>query len=168
MEINIDKIKKELERTTGRCNHVYLDNESDPEYIYVCFSGHYIVRIPAVYTPEQVLDMFGRGYGGDYIRPFHGAESFIDNVMTSKEEKVFTYTGIEERVGVKYAVFTYGNGEKAFFNPKFFKTYFKGLMGNDGTMKAKNILFTGIDAENPMVLWENDEAIALFLPVKVK
>ena len=169
MELSVKKVnnaitnfvEKEIYKTNP--SRFMFDYISDPDYVYVAKDAHYIIRVPRV-DMSQILSATHTA-----IRTDLNLERLIDTVVGDINATDFYMAGL----GVigsdnkEVVIFESHQNDRLYINPKFFEEFYKHPITKYGV--PDNITFTGISGKNsyksPLVMWEDDDAIALFLPI---
>lgn len=167
MELSIKKINKAMEGFIDKENYKYapskysFDYISDKDYVYMVVEMHYIIRVSRKDMPQILLA------GHSMIKTELPAERMITTVVENKDATDFYMTDCVTDKGLELVSFTDNNGHTLWVNKKFFKQFFNHNIVDNGV--PDNITFTAIGNKecykSPLVMWENDEAVALFLPV---
>lgn len=173
MELSIKKINRALTYFIDGKNYQYapsqfmFDYKSDPDYAYMAVDSVYIIRVPKKDLPEVLkTDLY----------PMINREAPLEHLITItasspelREVKLTNWKTIDHKTHKTVAVFTAVNGkqkQEIWINEKFFAQYFNKPITKYGV--PNNITFSATPTikNSPVIMWENDEAIALFLPIK--
>ena len=170
MELSVKKVnnaitnfvEKEIYKTNP--SRFMFDYISDPDYVYVAKDAHYLIRVSRTDMP-QILSATH-----PVIRTDINLELLIDAVVGDINATDFYMTencGVVLNGGKVVIEFKDLAGDIIYIDPKFFEEFYKKPITKYGV--PENITFTGISGKNsyksPLVMWEDDEAIALFLPI---
>ncbi len=171
MELSVAKLNRALEYFIIGENYKYspsqfmFDYKSDKDYAYIIIDTHYIIR-----APKKDLEL-NKVLEADTLYPAIkrdiNIERMITSIMEDKTHVDFKYNGLKE-VGAdnKELVEFISGDNKKYINPKFFKQYYNhNIIANK---IPDNITFSGMASyRQPLIMWENDEAIAVFMPIDI-
>lgn len=168
MELSIKKINRSLESFINKDyqyapNKYTFDYVSNPNYVYMMVDyGHYMIRVPREDMP-QILSA-----GHPMIKTDFRAEDYIMRMVDSDNQVEYEFKEIKKIVDkLSVAVFTDGAGHRMTVNTKFFKQFYNNNIVDKGV--PDNVWFSsdGTGKNNsPLFMWQDDEVIAAFCPIK--
>lgn len=159
MELSIKKLRNRIDRYFKE-NHKYAPSSLmfdmvDDDYIYLIIETHYVLRIPK----SEVVDIIPVDKV-DNIK----VEPMIERIAEDKKLRDFRMGEVEQlRKDLKVVNFWDEDNNRVSINLKFFKQYINHNPVDNGV--PSNIEFSGIDGVNPLIMWEDGEAVAMFLPI---
>ena len=171
MELSTKKLNRALTYYIAGNDYQYnpskygFDFVSDDKYVYIAVDMVYIIRVPQNVIPEGYKAEIDLHPQLKYDLPL---ERLIETVATDENcvdvhIKEITTIGIENKRVVKFT--DADNKAEIWINAKFFELFY-----NHPITKYEvpdNITFSATASEkSPVIMWRNDEAIALFLPIK--
>lgn len=169
MELSVKKLQRAMENFIDKGDYQYcpgkymFDYISDPDYVYMAIESHYIIRIPVEFAPH-LLSV------NDHpaIRTDINLERLI--TIVANDDKATEYKMEEMRVliGDKPVVaFTNEAGDTILIDKRFFEQFYNKPITKYGV--PDDITFTGLSGKysykSPLVMWQDDEAIAVFMPI---
>jgi hypothetical protein len=169
MELSVKRLQNALGYYIDGGNYQYnptkfmFDYNSDEKYGYVCYEAHYVFRVEKELLPEVL---------GTDLLPMINKEAPLERLIAhTAEERGHKEVFIEEIFELdKKRVVRFTDGKKAdiWINARFFEQFYNKPV----TKKVPdNITFTAtVNKQNKsaVIMWENDEAIAMFLPIEHK
>lgn len=162
-------IKKDLDREYKQRFH--YDSKSDSEYVYVAVDAHYIIRVPVDIIEPDVLEGIKKHEDSG---KYWSLEALIKSAVHEVDSTDFEYKEVEDIVsfGKPITVANFWSidqnrkSPRVSINVKFFKEFYNKSILEYGI--SDNITFTGVNGKAPLVMWEDDDAVALFLPINRK
>ena len=154
-------VEKEIYKTNP--SRFMFDYVSDPDYVYMAKDAHYLIRVPRVDMP-QILSATHNS-----IRTDINLERLIDTVAgdINATDYYMTGHGVIGDDNRKVIIFESHQNDRLYINPKFFEEFYNHPITKYGV--PDNITFTAISGKDsyksPLIMWEDDDAIALFLPI---
>jgi len=169
MELAIKKINRAVENFIDKGNYQYapskyvFDYVSDKDYVYMIVEMHYIIRVPRKDVP-QILS----ASASPMIKTDFQAEQQILGLIDNTKQVDYTLENVVDENGLKLAIFIDDAGHEIVVNAKFFKQFYNSNIIDKGV--PENVLFTGDGTAKswkyPLLMWENDEVVGVFCPVK--
>lgn len=166
MELSVKKLNKALESFIDKENYKYhpshfgFDYEADPDFVYVLVDAVYIFRIPRNLMPDILTVQ--RGSIRSDLHLEKAMVMLIDMGLVDFHPAGFEQT----KDGKELVLFKDDAGHEKRIQARFFKEFYNGLLTKNGF--PKNITFTGhIDNNKPLIMWEDDDAIAEFCPIVI-
>lgn len=162
MELSVKKLNRSLKYFIEGRNYQYhpsqfmFDYESDKDYVYIAIEQVYVIRVPKKYMPnkESMPTMVNTD-----VR----IEKLIENLAKEKTHTTVTIQDITELDNKRIVKFTYGGDDEIWINAKFLEQYYNHPVTK---YEADNITFSASTTiKSPVIMWKNDEAIAMFLPI---
>lgn len=169
MELSVKKINRALEYFIDGENYKYnptqfmFDYNSDEDYAYMAIKAVYIIRVPKSDLPEVLKHTT--------LYPAINREAPLERLINTtvqdkKHRPVFIkeISEISETNKKRVVKFTDGGDTEIWIDVKFFEQFYNKPITK---YEDNNITFTATpDTKSPVVMWnENDEAIAMFLPI---
>lgn len=167
MELSVKKINKAMESFIDKENYKYhpyhfgFDYEADKDYVYMLVESYYIIRVPRNIMPD-ILSV----QKGSIRSELHLEDAIVK--LTKMDLVDFYFDRFEiAKDGKQLVVFKDNSGNEKRVQARFFKEFYNKLLTKNGF--ADNITFSGTTSANqPIIMWDNDEAIAEFCPIVVR
>lgn len=167
MELSVKKINRAMESFIDKENYKYypshfgFDYEADKNYVYMLVESYYIIRVPRNIMPD-ILNV----QKGSIRSELHLEDAIVK--LTKMDLVDFYFDRFETtKDGKQLVVFKDNSGNEKRVQARFFKEFYNKLLTKNGF--ADNITFSGTTSANqPIIMWENDEAIAEFCPIVVR
>lgn len=168
MELSVKKLNNAIKRFVEKDyqfgpSRLLFDYLSDKEYMYIAFNQHYIIRT-AVSDIQYMSEIYKLSCSGCILENMIVNEvnrPIVDFTMGETEKIVCAFKEIE------VVNFYSSTGIRISVDAKFFSTYYNKPIYKYGV--PDNITFSAVDRpDTPLIMWENDEVVALFLPIKRK
>ena len=168
MEISTKKLNNAIYRfmTKGyqyTPSEFMFDYDSDPDYVYIAVRQVYIIRVPKT-DIEDTLSVKNTGS----IRKYVNLERMIQTTAEAPRLIDYVMGSTETLSGGKEVVNFYPDGAedglRISIDCKFFSEFYNKPVTKYGV--PDNITFSAIpDKKSPVIMWQDDEVIALFLPI---
>lgn len=163
MEISVKKLNNALERymtKTGQFapSDFMFDKDSDKDYMYIAVRRIYVIRVRKSDITVDVHPLGGHDYGT--------LERSIQTCAESPNHVEYQPGEIEKlNTGISVMNFYSPEGYRISINTKLFKEFYNQSIVDKGV--PDNITFSATEGKaSPLIMWEDDEAIGLFMPIK--
>lgn len=171
MKIRYDELAKYMYRPAGNDtaygNRFYIDDNYDG-YSYIVVDTYYIMCVQdkdwaenkIVFNPEVLYTK----EWGSIVKECHNMERRITELAEQSKEITFKeYRKHPTKDNITLMILETDDGEEIWINRAFLKQFYAGIIKKDGV--DKDISFTGVDKDKPIIVWYKDDFLCEVLPI---